>query len=452
MKKNDLMEVNIEYMLFPNKGVGMWEDKKVIVKNALPGQKILAKVKKNKQSGIEGVLEKVLEKASEEGYRSCSHFPVCGGCVYQGMEPSYENKWKEYQVLDILRKAGIENFDYEGIVLPSALTGYRNKCEFSFGDAWKDGPLALGMRKRQSRYEVVTLRDCNIVDEDYIHILQTVLSFFQECQEPFYHKMRHEGVLRYLVVRKAAYTGEILVNLVTTSQYSFSQEALTQTLLSCSLEGNIVGILHTIHDGVADVVKSDSTAILYGRDFFIEKLFDLQFRVSAFSFFQTNTKGAEELYGIVQDFAGDSKDKILFDLYCGTGTIGQIMAKQCKKVYGIEIVEEAVEAANENARLNGLENCQFLAGDVLKKIEELEEKPDIMILDPPRDGIHPKALPKIIGFQAPEIVYISCKPTSMAKDLPVFLESGYAVKRVKIVNQFFRTGNVETVVLLTKRS
>ena len=183
----------------------------------------------------------------------------------------------------------------------------------------------------------------------------------------------------------------------------------------------------------------------------MEKLFDLEFKVSAYSFFQTNTEGAEKLYSIVREFAGDVENKMVFDLYCGTGTIGQIMARAgSKKVMGIELVEEAVVAANENAARNGLTNCTFLAGDVLKMVDELTDKPDVIIVDPPREGIHPKAIGKIIDFGAPEIVYVSCKPTSLARDLQEFQAAGYEVKRVRLMDMFPRTVHVETVVLLSK--
>ena len=183
----------------------------------------------------------------------------------------------------------------------------------------------------------------------------------------------------------------------------------------------------------------------------MEKLFDLEFKVSVYSFFQTNSAGAEKLYSIVKEFAGDVADKTVFDLYCGTGTIGQIMAEAgSKKVIGIELIEEAVVAANENAKRNHLENCTFLAGDVLKMVDELEERPDLIIVDPPRDGIHPKAIGKIIAFGAPEIVYVSCKPTSLARDLEIFQQEGYQVERVKLMDMFPRTVHVETVCLLSK--
>lgn len=448
MKKNDKIIVDIEEVLFPNKGIGYVEGQKIIVKNVLPKEKVLVRITKKRSSGLEGVVEEVITQSPFAQQSECSHFSICGGCTYQNMTIESENDMKEKQVMHLLEKADIFVENWEGIISSPKQKGYRNKCEFSFGDEQKDGALALGMRKRQSYYEVVTLTDCNIVDKDYIDIIGATVSFFQKRNIPFYHKSRHDGVLRHLVVRKAEATGEILINLVTTSEICFSLEEYKQMLLKLELQGNICGILHTQNDGLADIVKSEQTTILYGRDYFIEKLFDLEFKVSAFSFFQTNTKCAEKLYDIVRDFAGDLKNKIVFDLYCGTGTIAQIIARYAQKVIGIELVEEAVDAANENAKRNGLSNCEFIAGDVLKKIEELQQKPDVIILDPPRDGIHTKAIDKIIHFGAPEIVYVSCKPTSLARDLQIFQQNGYVVKRVKLVNQFPRTVHVETVVKL----
>lgn len=351
----------------------------------------------------------------------------------------------------LLENAGITIGSWEGIVPAPSETAYRNKCEFSFGDEEKDGALALGMRKRMSYYEVVTLKDCNIIDRDFLKIIEGTLAFFRERNVPFYHKARHDGCLRHLVVRKGEASRELLINLVTTSEIPFSTAEYRDMLLALPLNASICGILHSVNDGLADVVRSDEIELLCGREFFVEKLFDLEFQVSPYSFFQTNSAGAEKLYAIAQEFAGNVADKTVFDLYCGTGTIGQIMAKAgSKKVIGIELVEEAVVAANENAKRNGLENCTFLAGDVLKMVDELDEKPDLIIVDPPRDGIHPKAIQKIIDFGAPEIVYVSCKPSSLARDLEIFQKEGYRVERVKLMDMFPRTVHIETVCLLSK--
>ena len=212
---------------------------------------------------------------------------------------------------------------------------------------------------------------------------------------------------------------------------------------------------------MADIVTNEGTDVLYGQDFFYEELLGLRFKITPFSFFQTNSLGAEVLYQTAREFIGDAlpsgtdadiaeHGKIVFDLYSGTGTIAQMLSPVAKKVIGVEIIEEAVEAAKENVQLNGLHNCEFIAGDVLKVIDSIEEKPDYIVLDPPRDGINPKALEKIIRYNVPQMVYISCKPTSLARDLEVLQARGYEVKKVCCVDMFPSTFHVETVVLLSK--
>lgn len=450
MKRNDIVEAVITDISFPNKGKGLVLDTPITVKNTLPGQKVLARITKKRDGALEGELREVLSPSPLETEKGCSHCDICGGCSYQHINYENENELKKNMVLKILKNAGIDDFEFEGLVPAPSESAYRNKCEFSFGDSEKDGDLALGMRKRGSFYEVVTLKDCKIVDSDFLKIIDGTLRFFTERGTKFYHKKRRDGELRHLVVRKAAFTGEILINLVTTSGYTFEPSEYSKAMLELNLDGKIAGVLHTLNDVLSDVVQSDSTAVLYGNDYFYETLLGLKFKISAFSFFQTNSRGAERLYSVVREFAGDTSGKVVFDLYCGTGTIGQIMSEGSKKVIGIEIVEEAVKAANDNAVLNGIENCTFIAGDVLKKVEELEDKPDLIIVDPPRDGINPKAVLKIINFGAKEIVYVSCKPTSLARDLQIFEVNGYKVKKVKCVDMFPKTVHVETVVLLSK--
>jgi 23S rRNA (uracil-5-)-methyltransferase RumA len=262
--------------------------------------------------------------------------------------------------------------------------------------------------------------------------------------------MRHTGFFRHLLVRKAVRTGEILIDLVTTSEAQLDEARLVEKLTGLSYDGKLAGILHTTNNSLADVVKDEGTKILYGQDYFYEEILGLKFKISPFSFFQTNTLGAEVLYKTARDFVGETKDKVIFDLYSGTGTIAQMLAPVAKKVVGVEIVEEAVEAAKVNAELNGLDNCEFIAGDVLKVVDELEDKPDFIVLDPPRDGIHPKAIQKIIDFGVEQMVYISCKPTSLARDLEVFEAAGYKVKRATAVDQFPNTVHIESMVLIQK--
>jgi len=318
---------------------------------------------------------------------------------------------------------------------------------------------------------VVTVDTCEIVDEDYRVILAAVKEFFVQKGVTYFHRMSHEGYLRHLLVRKASKTGEILVALVTTTQSPWKLEEgeeretgdeklvdeFLQCLLSLENEGKLIGkyagILHIINDSTADVVKSDRTDVLYGEEYFYEEILGLRFKISTFSFFQTNSYSAEVLYSTAREYVGElsGTDCTVFDLYSGTGTIAQLMAPVAGKVIGVEIVEEAVDAAKRNASENGLDNCEFIAGDVLKVLDDLTEKPDMIILDPPRDGIHPKALPKIIAYGVDKIVYISCKPTSLVRDLEVFLENGYRVERAVAVDQFPWTANAETVCLLNKQ-
>ena len=462
MKKGQIIEGVIERVDFPNKGIIRTEDgRQVIVKNTIPGQKVSASINKIRKGKAEGRLLEVLEKSPLEGDKTgCVHAGECGGCTYQTLPYDRQLEMKAEQVKKLMDDViDQENRDYQflGIKESPRQTGYRNKMEFSFGDEFKDGPLALGMHKRGSFYDIVTVENCQIVDEDFRTILSVTLAYFREKNITYYHKLRHTGYLRHLLVRKAVKTGEILVDLVTTTQTDFPGIAAVQmdevestlnnaqentfagteeellegwkaALLAADYKGIMTGILHTRNDNVADTVTNEGTDVLYGQDFFYEELLGLRFKITPFSFFQTNSLGAEVLYQTAREFIGDAlpsgtdadiaeHGKIVFDLYSGTGTIAQMLSPVAKKVIGVEIIEEAVEAAKENAQLNGLHNCEFIAGDVLKVIDSIEEKPDYIVLDPPRDGINPKALEKIIRYNVPQMVYISCKPTSLARDL-----------------------------------
>ncbi len=461
MKKGEIIEGIVDRVEFPNKGIMEHEDGRVIVKNVLPGQRVSVRITKKKKGRAEGLLQEVLECAADEITADCPHFSQCGGCTYRNYPYEKQLALKAGQVKKLLDQVYINlneepAYEFEGIKGSPLQTCYRNKMEFSFGDAYKDGPLALGMHKRGSFYDIVTVEDCRIVDEDFRLILQSVLSFAGWKELPYYHRSRQTGFLRHLLVRKAKKTGEIMIALITTSQQGYESEIreLAEELCKLQYKGTLAGILHTVNDSVADVVKNEGTTLLYGKDYFYEELLGLKFKITEFSFFQTNSLGAEVLYDTARSYIGflgeDGKqDKVVFDLYSGTGTIAQLMAPVAKKVIGVEIVEEAVEAAKKNAELNGLHNCEFIAGDVLRVLDTIEEKPDLIILDPPRDGIHPKALPKIIQYGVPRIVYISCKPTSLARDLEIFEANGYHMEKAVCVDMFPGTVHCETVCLLS---
>ena len=450
MKKGDIFEGKVIRTEFPNKGIIDIEGQKVIVKNALEGQVVRFSINKKRRDKVEGRLLEVIEPSPLEQPAACKHFGICGGCRYQNLSYEQQLDLKKRQVEELIEKNGL-SFDIENIYGSPITEGYRNKMEFTFGDEEKDGPLALGMHKKNSFYDIVTLDDCRIVDPDFNVLLQATLKYFKEKGETYFHKIRHEGFLRHLVMRRSVKTGDILINLVTTTQSQLDESEFVNMILAQKIDGKVVGILHTLNDNLADVVQSDETKTLYGQDYFYEYLYNMRFKISPFSFFQTNTLGAEVLYDKVREYVGETKDKLIYDLYSGTGTIAQMLAPVASKVVGVEIVEEAVEAAKKNAVDNHLDNCEFIAGDVLKVVDNLTKKPDILVLDPPRDGIHPKALTKIINFNVDEMVYVSCKPTSLMRDLLVFREAGYEVKRACLVDMFPGTVHVETVVLLSQQ-
>ena len=504
MRKGDILEGTIESYDFPNKGSLYIGDRKVTIKGTLPGQKVRFMVTKRKSGMAEGRLLEVLEKSPlEDSEPSCPYFGMCGGCTYQNLSVENQLKLKEDMVKKLLAPAvndslkknpdwrgeTIDNM-WEGIISSPEIKGYRNKMEFTFGDEYKDGPLALGLHKKGGFYDILNVTKCEIITPDWGKILEYTLEYFKEKAVPFYHKMRHIGVLRNLVIRQSKATGEFLINLVASTQWedfmstkagaengNIAEAVVAKDVMSDEnypgksiveeyaaglveltakegFSGSIGGILYTENDSLGDVVQSDRTILLYGNDYIVEEVMGLKFQISPFSFFQTNTKGCQVLYSKAREYimSTASPDKIVFDLYSGTGTIAQMMAPASKKVIGIEIVEEAVEAAKENAKLNGLDNCEFIAGDVLKAIDLVEDKPDLIILDPPRDGINPKALDKILAFGVEEMVYISCKPSSLARDLRIITDRGYRVKSLCAIDQFPGTVHCESLCLLEKVS
>ncbi len=459
MKKNGIYEGTVTEVRFPNKGVVCTPEGNVTVKNVLPGQTISFILTKKKNDRLEGRLLEVLKKSPMEVESSCPHFGECGGCIYRKLPYEEELKIKDSQVKKILDRAIDGDYIYEGITPSPENEGYRNKMEYSFGNEVIDGPLTLGMHRAGRFNDVVTVDGCVIADGDYRLVIRKTLDFFLERKIPFYRKHDEKGYLRHLLVRKGKKSGEILLLIETTTQLDFDMGEYADMLISLEkngLEGRFAGILHLKNDNTGDSVKGENIDILYGRDYFYDEVLGLKFRITPFSFFQTNTLGAEKLYLKAREYAlsliDEGEKGVIFDLYSGTGTIGQIMSGAASKVIGIEIVEEAVEAAKENAEMNGLDNTVFLAGDVLKTLESVEEKPDLIILDPPRDGCAPKALSKILDYGVKNIIYISCKITSLERDLKPIQEAGYSVVRAAAVDMFPGTGGVESCVLLERVS
>ena len=492
MKKGVEYTGKVETTEFPSTGVLHCEGEKVKVKGTIEGQNVRFAMGRKHSNYISGRLHEVIERSPLESRKPvCPHFERCGGCTYQRLEYKDELALKKTQVKKLLDAVIKEDYDFTGIEQSPMEWGYRNKMEFTFGDCAKGGELTLGLHRQGSFYDIEQITDCHIVNPDYNRIIDTVVSTCREFGLTYMHKLSHEGYLRHLLIRRAATTGEILVNLVTTSQWKCEPvpkdsemveeilslpifedederpvfragclditermflEVLAKRLRALNLDGSIVGISRALNDDPADALKAQSKLDVFGKDFFFEEILGLIFKITAFSFFQTNSFGAEVLYRIARDFLGDVTGKVVYDLYSGTGTIAQVIAPVAKKVIGVEIVEEAVVSARENAELNDLQNCEFICGDVLKVLDTIKEAPDAIILDPPREGIHPKALKQIISYGVDRIIYISCKPTSLAHDLEAFIDGGYRVVKVRCCDMFPHTVHVETVCLLQRMS
>ena len=523
MKRGDIIDGTVIRYDYPGLGVLDADGREVFLKGVLPGQKVRCRIKKVNASKCEAVLLEIVAPSPIEKEEGCPHFPQCGGCQMQTVPYEDQLSLKKEQIFRLLEGVLEDAADgwFEGIRPSPAKDGYRNKMEFTFGDACKGGPLVLGMHRKGSFYDIVDAADCRIVDPDIRRIRSCVLKLAAETGYPYFHRLTHQGFYRHLLVRKARSSGQILVDLVTTTQILSAEEVsgldrtLVEALTRLPLVGVITGILHTYNDSVADAILNDRTDILYGEEYITEHLLGMEFRISPFSFFQTNSAGAEVLYETVRryisvgmtpvssgggqqtclsggcqvsaplrpalnvsqwraepsaesslrqaaasvssgpdlppsDLIRAGKDKVIFDLYSGTGTIAQILAPVAKHVTGVEIVPEAVEAARRNAVQNHLTNCDFICGDVLKVIDSMPGKPDMIVLDPPREGIHPKAMPKILKYGVDTIVYISCKATSLKRDLVPLQQAGYRVEKVMLVDLFPSSCHVETVVLMSK--
>ena len=454
MRKGEQLTVEIVDVKFPNKPYGFFENKKVYPKsNCIPGQIVTGRIKKMKKDRIELGNVEVIKKADNQTEPECIHFESCGGCTYQHLSYEDQLKLKEEQIKKLFSEKRLNSENFNGIIPSKYQFGYRNKMELTFGNAEKDGPLTLGLHKRGSFYDIINISGCKLMDENFVKIANFTIDFFEKENLNFYHKMKHEGFLRNLVIRKGEFTGELLINLITTSQSEYDMSEWKNGILNLELSKKIIGLLWTVNDNISDTVNSESETILYGEKDFHEKLLGYNFKISPYSFFQTNSSGAELLYSKILEFLPDTKNKIIFDLFSGTGTIGQIVAKNAGYVYGIELVEEAVEKANENAELNNIKNCKFIAGDVFKKVEELKEngiKPDIIILDPPRAGVGPKALEKILEFDMNEIIYVSCNPKTFVQDMEILTNAGFGISKSVCVDMFPNTPHVEVVSLLEK--
>lgn len=498
MKRKDVGEAVIERLDYPNKGrfTVTEADGNVVkgtVKNTIPGQKLKFRVYKKHGGRVEANAIEILEHSPLETEEpSCAIFGDCGGCLYQRIPYKKQLAMKEDMVKRLLEPVLNSDSVYDGIEGSPQKTGFRNKVEFSFGNEYKGGPLTLGLHRKATRYTVLNADTCTNVHPDLRKILVAMREFCVEQDLPMYNKVIHEGYLRFLLLRRSETTGEILLCVAHSTQMIYDWSKVVPALQALPLEGKIVGIWETDDDSYGDALKPENLRCVWGQNYFTEKLLGLSFKVTLFSFFQTNTKGAEVLYDLVRQYvktsfqdderlngedadrdsishtngfgqnvdsqtglkrdAHNEKKPVLYDLYCGTGTIAQIVSPVASHVYGIEIIPEAVEAAKENAKLNGIDNCTFYAGDVMEKLDELEEKPDYLILDPPREGIRPKTLRQLMDYEVDHIVYVSCKASSFVQDMTVMKTYGWKIERYALVDMFPNASSIEMVCLLYNRN
>ena len=456
MKKRQTKDIKITQMKYPNISIGFDENgRKVEFKGGLLGQTVRVKAGKKNKDRIKGKYIELLEGSKLENAREyCPQAEICGGCAYQKLAYETELMLKHGMIKDLFDEHGIK-YDKDISINRSPITnGFRNKMEYTFGDSVKGGPLVLGLHRKRRFYEIVDCKNCNIVDSDFNTIRSKVQEYFREKGTDFYHKMAKEGLLRHLVIRKAMHTDQIMVISVTTSDDIFDETRLRlflHMLLDLDLDGKIFSVYHVLNDSVADAVIPEKIKLIYGKEYITEEMMGLEFRISPFSFFQPNVFTAEKLYQKAFDLAEIDSSMNVLDLYSGTGTITQLMATVANTATGIEIVEEAVDKARENAKLNDLNNVNFLCGDVLEEIEKVGDKYDVVILDPPRAGISPASLDKILNIDCKKFVYISCNPKSQMDNLKVFLENGYEIKDYEIFDQFPNSRHLEAIALLERR-
>jgi 23S rRNA (uracil1939-C5)-methyltransferase len=457
VKRGKEYEFKIEKLAFGGFGVSRIDNYVVFIKNAIPGDVVSAKITKRKSSFAEARLLSVIKPAEIRIEPECPYFTFCGGCTWQNM--SYENQllYKRAIVQEsITRLAGIEYCDVSEVAASDKALGYRNKMEFSFSDnRWllpeelgnmeisKD--FALGLHVPGTFDKILHIENCLLQSETANKILSYISGYVRTNGLQPYGIRSHDGFLRFLMLRESSYNGKIMVNIITAYEDTEKLKPLAEELMKQFPQ--IAGVVNNINSKLAQIAVGEYEILLAGEPFIQEKLAGMYFNISANSFFQTNTFQAEKLYEFALNFADLKGNEIVWDLYSGTGTIGLILAKKAKKVLGFEVVESAVEDAFKNAKEHGVENIEFIAGDLLHKLRDAQPKPDVLITDPPRSGMHEKVTRYIAEMKPKNIVYVSCNPTTLARDLKI-LSSEYIIEKIQPVDMFPQTYHIETVVKL----
>ena len=448
LRKDQELELTIDSLAYGGNGVARLNGFVVFVRRGLPGDTVRARVTKVKRSHAEATALEVVEAGAPRVEAPCIHFPACGGCRFQDLAYEAQLEAKATQVADALARIGkLSGFELEAAVPAESLFHYRNKLEYSF-TATTEG-VGLGFHKAGRWDEVLDIERCWLTTDLGNAIREAVKAWANEQGLSAFDQETHEGYLRHLVVREGRNTGQALVVLVT-APGALPEESFVTAVRSFP---EVRSVHWAVNDTPAEVT-SLPTKLLWGEEAIEEEILGLRFRVRPNAFMQTNTAMAEKLYGLANEYAGLTGEETVYDLYCGTGTIGLAMARNALTVWGIESSEESVACAVENAELNGLANAAFFAGDVAADVEELRGRagpPDVVVVDPPRAGLVGKAVARVAALEAPRLVYVSCNPTTLAGNAKELTgEFGYRLERVRPLDMFPHTPHVESVALFVR--
>ncbi len=446
------------------KALAKLDGKVIFISGAVPGDVADVLLTKNKKDWAEGRVLKIKELSKERVEPFCKHFGICGGCKWQMLPYAKQLQYKQQEVEQNLRRIGkVDLPEILPIIGADDTVHYRNKLEFTFSnkryltnDEIGQTDItaqqnALGFHVPRIFDKVIDIDECYLMDEVNNKIRNTVRSFALENNFTFYDIRQHTGWLRNIIIRLCT-TGELMVNIC----LNFDEEADRKKLFDHLLQQvpEITTLLYTINPKWNDSIYDLTPQVYFGKGFATEKLEDFEFKISPKSFFQTNTRQAEKLYTVTREFAGLTGTEIVYDLYCGTGSIGIFVSKQAKKIIGVEVIEEAIADAKENAALNNISHAGFFTGDVIKICNDeffaVHGRPDVIITDPPRAGMHEKLVNKLLEMAAPKIVYVSCNTATQARDLGLLSEK-YQIEKIQPVDMFPHTHHIECVVLLKLR-
>ena len=473
MKKGDVIQIKVDRYAFEGKGIGKVDIDNssensepdsfiVFVNGAYPGDVVSAKIKKLKKSYAEAVVEEVISPSQNRVQPRCKYFGVCGGCKQQDLDYSQQTAYKQEQVEDIFKHdGGFTGFEIQNILLSENIFYYRNKMEFSFSDSqwlivFEENTLPnrgffLGLHVPNNFEKILDIEECFLQSELSSHILNFTREFFKKRHNSIYSTKTHSGYLRNLIIRQAQKTKDVMLNLVTFEENELLMKEYVSVVTSKFPE--ITTIINNISKKKASIAVGDYEIVYHGSGFIHDKIGNYKFRISANSFFQTNTIQAEKLYNTAHEYAELKGDEIIYDLYSGAGTIAIYVSAFAKEVYGFESVESSIYDAKENLEINKIENVTFVQADLNKSFlafTNVLPKPDVIILDPPRGGMHSVTIKDVLQLNPEKIVYVSCNPSTQVRDIKMFVDGGYKLVKIRPVDMFPHTYHIENVALLTK--